>query len=59
MMDSIDMIALAAIETKSAEISTYQAPAALVVGSATAMVQGGGGMSGHDRNHYYYFYVGE
>jgi hypothetical protein len=59
MMDSIDMIALAAIDAKSAEISTYQAPAALVVGSATAMVQGGGGHSGSDRNAYRIFLVGE
>jgi hypothetical protein len=59
MMDGITMIALAAIETKTAETSAYQAPAAFVVGSATAMVQGGGGHSGSDRNYYRIFLVGE
>ena len=38
---------------------TYSAPELHVVGSAVELVQGGGGMSGSDRNYYYYFLPGE
>jgi hypothetical protein len=38
---------------------TYTAPELHVVGSAVELVQGGGGMSGSDRNYYYYFLPGE
>ena len=37
----------------------YSAPELHVVGSAVELVQGGGGMSGSDRNYYYYFLPGE
>jgi hypothetical protein len=45
-------------DTPAVEL-TYSAPELHVVGSAVELVQGGGGMSGSDRNYYYYFLPGE
>ena len=45
--------------TVEAVTASYEAPHAHLVGSAEAMVQGGGGHSGSDRNWYRIFLVGE
>jgi hypothetical protein len=50
-------IALAARERSGA--AAYAAPRLHEIASATRLVQGGGGMSGADRNYYYYFLPGE
>jgi hypothetical protein len=39
--------------------AAYAAPRLHEIASATRLVQGGGGMSGADRNYYYYFLPGE
>jgi hypothetical protein len=51
-------IALAARE-RAGRAAAYAAPRLHEIASATRLVQGGGGMSGADRNYYYYFLPGE